>query len=307
MKFVPEVISRQVARNALLIQKSSPGVLLGVGIVGMTASTVLACRATLKMDEVVEEAKGKLDTAKTLDHPEYSEKDRSRDISLIYFQSGVKIARLYAPAIIVGGLSIYCLTSSHNILTRRNAALTAAYGALEKGFAEYRARVVEKYGEEEDRNLRYGTEEVEIVDPKTKKKKTVTRVGPGEPSIYARFFDEYSPSWSKEPEYNLLFLQCQQNYANDLLKSRGHVFLNEVYDMLGIQRSQAGAVVGWLLSPNGDTDNFVNFGVFDGRSEKARDFVNGREGAILLDFNVDGLIFDKISQLGEELSWQLGH
>ncbi len=294
MKFVPEVIGRQIARNSLLAQKASPQILFGVGVAGMVGSTVLACRATLKMETVLDEAKGKLDTARSLQHRDYSEKDRSRDISLIYFQSGVKVAKAYAPAIIVGGISIYALTSSHRILTRRNIALTAAYGALEKGFNEYRARVVDKYGEEEDRNLRYGTTEVEIVDPKTKKKKTVTRVNPNDPSIYARFFDPVSPSWSKEPEYNMIFLKCQQNYANDLLRSRGHVFLNEVYDMCGIDRSKAGAVVGWLLTDDGSTDNFVNFGIFDDKTDQIRDFVNGREGAILLDFNVDGVIYDKL-------------
>lgn len=294
MKLVPEVIGRTIARNALLAQKASPEVLLVAGIAGMVGSTVLACRATLKMETVLDEAKDKLETAKTLEHAEYSEKDRSRDISLIYFQSSVKVIRLYAPAIIVGGISIYALTSSNRILTKRNAALTAAYGALERGFSQYRARVVDKYGEEEDRNLRYGSEQVEIVDEETGKRKTVTRVGPGDPSIYARFFDPVSSSWSKEPEYNMIFLKCQQNYANDLLRSRGHIFLNEVYDMLGLERSKAGAVVGWVLSKNGETDNFVNFGVFDGREQVARDFVNGREGAILLDFNVDGVIYDKL-------------
>lgn len=294
MRFVPEVIGRTVARNSLHLQKASPEVLLGVGIAGMVGSTVLACRATLKVDTVLEEAKMKMDTARNLQHEDYSEKDRSRDISLIYFQSGVKVAKLYAPAVIVGVASIYALRTSNGILTKRNMALTAAYGALEKGFNEYRARVVEKYGEEEDRNFRYGTREVEIVDEKGKKK-TVTRVSLDDPSIYARFFDPYSSSWNKEPEYNLIFLQCQQNYANDLLKSRGHVFLNEVYDMLGIPRSKAGAVVGWVLSENGETDNFINFGVFDGREQITRDFVNGLEGSILLDFNVDGIIYDKLS------------
>ena len=307
MSLVPEAIGKTVARNALLVQKSSPGLLLGAGIVGMVGSTVLACRATLKMEEVLDEAKGKLETAKTLEHDDYSEKDRQRDISLIYFQSGVKVLRLYGPALVVGGLAIAALTRSHNILTTRNAALTAAYGALERGFNEYRARVVEKYGEDEDRNLRYGTEQVQITDPETKKKKMVTHVAPGVPSMYARFFDPYSTSWSKDPESNLIFLRCQQNYANDLLKSRGHVFLNEVYTMLGFPHSKPGAVVGWILSPNGDTDNFINFGVFDGSSDRARDFVNGHEGSILLDFNVDGIIYDKIDELGEDLSWQLGH
>ena len=307
MKFVPEAISRTVARNSLLLQRSSPQVLFGVGVVGMVGSTVLACRATLKMTDVLEKTQGNLETARNLDHPDYSEKDRGRDVTLIYFQSGVQIFKLYAPAIIVGGVSIAALTQSHRILTHRNVALTAAYSALEKGFGEYRTRVIEKYGEDEDRNLRYGTRQEQITDPDTGKKKMVTRVATDcEPSIYARFFDSYSTSWSKEPEYNLIFLKCQQNYANDLLRARGHVFLNEVYDMLGISRSKAGAVVGWVMSKNGDTDNFINFGIFDG-NDKARDFVNGVENAILLDFNVDGVIYDKIESVSEELSWQLGH
>jgi hypothetical protein len=307
MKGVPNVIGRKIAHSALLAQKNSPGLLFGAGVVGMVGSTVLACRATLKMEELLWEAKGKLHTAKTLKHQEYSDKDRSRDITLIHVQTGVKIVRLYSPAIIVGGLSIAALTKSHNILNQRNAALTAAYAALEKGFKEYRERVVEKYGEEADRNLRYGTQQVEVTDPETKKKKIVTRVSQNTPSIYARFFDPTSTSWSRDPEYNLIFLKCQQNYANDMLHARGHVFLNEVYDMLGIPRSKAGAVVGWILTPDGQTDNFINFGVFDDKSEKARDFVNGYEGAILLDFNVDGIIYDRIdmSREGEPLSWQL--
>lgn len=302
MKFVPEVVGRTIARNALLAQRNSPGALLGVGIVGMVGSTVLACRATLKMDDVLHRTKNDLQVARSLQHDDYSEKDRQKDISLIYFQTGVRVVKLYGPAVILGGASIAALTKSHNILTTRNAALTAAYTALEKGFSEYRARVIEKYGEDQDRDFRYGMEQVQITDGK--RKKTVTRVGPGEPSIYARFFDDGSPSWSKEPEYNLLFLKCQQNYANDLLKSRGHVFLNEVYDMVGIPRSKAGAVVGWLLTPNGETDNFINFGVFDGRTEEARDFINGREGSILLDFNVDGIMYDSIDKPMEALSWR---
>lgn len=305
MKLVPAVIGQKIARSTLLAQKGSPKLLFGAGMVGMVGSTILACRATLKMDEVLGEAKGKLTLAKTLQHEQYSERDRQRDISLIYFQTSVRIVKLYGPAIILGGVSIAALTRSHSILTKRNAALTAAYAALEKGFDEYRARVVDKYGEEQDRDFRYGVQEVEIVDPETNKKKIVKRVDPGDPSIYARFFDQTSQSWSREPEYNLFFLQCQQNYANDLLRSRGHVFLNEVYDLLGIPRSKAGSVVGWVLQPDDQSDNFVNFGVFDGRTQVARDFVNGEEGAILLDFNVDGVIFDKIDASGEELSWQL--
>lgn len=300
MKLVPSAVTKTIAHRALLLEKNSPSLLFGAGVVGMVGSTVLACRATLKLEEVLDEAKNNIDTAKTLVHEDYSEKDKQKDISIIYVKTTAKIVRLYSPSVVVGGAAVAALVQSHNILNRRNAALTAAYAALETGFAEYRQRVVEKYGEEEDRNLRYGTREVEITEDG--KKTTVTRVGEDVPSIYARFFDPLSTSWSKEPEYNLIFLRCQQNYANDLLKSRGHIFLNEVYDMIGVPRSKAGSVVGWILIGN-VRDNWIDFGIWDDEGS-VRDFVNGREGSILLDFNVDGVIYDKIDTPTEAISWQ---
>jgi hypothetical protein len=208
-----------------------------------------------------------------MEHQEYSEEDRRKDIAIIYTRSAAGLVKLYGPAILVGSVSIGLLTKSHNILTERNAALTAAYAAVDKAFTQYRARVVEKYGEDEDRELRYSAKSVDV-------------------------FDELSTSWNKEPEYNLVYLKCQQSYANNMLKTRGHVFLNEVYDSLGIERTKAGQVVGWVISKDGD--NFIDFGIYTNQ-DKVRDFVNGREGAILLDFNVDGVIYDKLDDRGELL------
>jgi Family of unknown function (DUF6353) len=305
MRFPSGAIAQQIARRSLVLEKNSPSLLFGAGIVGVVGSTVLACRATLKMQDVLEDTQKNLHTAKTLEHENYSEKDRQRDIATIHVQAGIRIVRLYGPAIVVGGASIAALTRSHNILNERNAALTAAYAALDKGFREYRQRVVEKYGEDQDREFRHGSREVEIMEDG--KKKTVTRVGDDGPSIYARFFDPLSTSWSKEPEYNFLFLRCQQTYANDLLLARGHVFLNEVYDMIGVPRCKAGSIVGWIVTPDNSSDNHIDFGIFNGNSSTIRDFVNGRESSILLDFNVDGIIYDKIDTPTESVSWQMNN
>lgn len=294
MNFLPETIVKTVSRNSLLVQKASPELLLAAGVVGAVGSTVLACRATLKMDALLTEAQTKLNQAKTLQHDDYSETDRSRDVTLIKFQSSVQIVKLYAPAALLGIASISALIASNRILNSRNVALTAAYAALDRGFREYRARVVDKFGADQDRDFRYGTEKVEIVNPETNRKKTVTRVGPGEPSIYAKFFDASSKSWNKEPEYNYMFLRSQQNSFNDQLKARGHVFLNEVYRELGLPHTKPGSVVGWIYDPSDPMkDNFIDFGLWDERQE-VRDFVNGYEGSILLDFNVDGVIYDKL-------------
>jgi hypothetical protein len=311
MMFVSQAVANKIARRALTLEKASPQLLFGAGIVGVVGSTVLACRATLKLEEVLLDTKDKMEEVKEFrpdpeKGQEYSEKDRQRDITLLQVQGAVKVVRLYAPAIVLGGASVAALVQSHSILTKRNAALMAAYSAIEKGFAEYRQRVVDKYGVDEDRNFRYGTREVDIIEHDTGKKKTVTRVADDVPSVYARFFDNGSGSWSKDKEINLYFLACQQNYCNNLLLSRGHLFLNEVYDQLGLDRSRAGSIVGWIIEPNSESDNYVDFGVWDD-NQNARDFVNGREGSILLDFNVNGVIFDKIDTPTEAISWQRGN
>jgi hypothetical protein len=225
-----------------------------------------------------------------------SDEDYRHDQILLRVQTSMKIARLYAPAIGLGVLSIAALTGSHVILTRRNVALTAAYAALDRGFRQYRDRVSKELGADKDREFRYGLTEREIVEetkngPKTKMVKDVVT---DDLSIYARVFDETSTSWSKVHMQNQFFLQCQQNYANDLLNKRGHVFLNEIYDMLGLSRTKAGQVVGWVKdNPNGG-DSYIDFGVFKGDKFHALRFVNGEERSIWLDFNVDGNVLDLI-------------
>jgi hypothetical protein len=288
------LVTSKVGRQVLIAQKHSPTILFGVGIVGVVGTAVLASRATLKADAVTADAQQKLKEISKLEAVNYTEEDRQKDKALVMGQTAVKLVKLYAPAVAVGTLSIAALTGSHHVMSRRNAGLMAAYATLEKGYEQYRQRVLAEVGEEKEREFRYGMETRTVVDETDKGPVTseVKRVAPNGQSVYAKFFDEFSSSWQRNPEYNYIFLKCQQNYANDMLRARGHLFLNEVYDMLGIERTTAGSVVGWVISKTGD--NFVDFGIFDGDNPRARDFVNGREGSILLDFNVDGVIYDKI-------------
>lgn len=291
---IKNAVTSKAARQVLIGKKHSPTILFGAGVVGVVASTVLACKATLKLEEVLDEAEHTRKAVNELQHHDYSQQDRAQDHAKITARTARNVAKLYAPSVAVGIVSVAALTGSHVVLSRRNAAVMAAYSALDKGFNQYRARVKEEFGEEKDREFRHGVEtRSEVVETKDGSKTIEHKsVAKGMPSIYARFFDEGSTLWQRQPDYNQFFLRCQQNYANDLLKARGHVFLNEVYDMLGLPRSKAGAVVGWVISKDGD--NFVDFGVFEGNSERARAFVNGQEHSILLDFNVDGVIYDKI-------------
>lgn len=302
MKLFSDAI-RKFGSSNLALRSKSPTIFFIGGVVGMVGTTVLACRATLKLEETLEAHSALADKVKEFEDEKYSEMDRKQDTAIVYVRTAVSVARLYMPAILLGSASIGMLTQSHNILVKRNAALTAAYTALDKGFRTYRARVVEKYGEDEDRALRYGEEVTTEKDEKTGKTKKLSRVGKDGASIYAKFFDQTNPNWSKDPEINKLFLWTQQRWLNDLLHARGHVFLNEAYDALGFDHTQAGSVVGWRIGMDGD--NFIDLGVFHSQVEdRVRDFVNGHEASVLLDFNVDGLIYDKIEHNKERLSWQ---
>lgn len=286
-----------LGRSGLIIKKYSPEILTTVGIAGMVGTTILASRATLKLHPVVEEIreeKANADYAaeqQILETGTYDKKEHTKAVARVYVHGAVEVSKIYGPAITLGLGSIACIIAAHGIMQRRTVAIAAAYKALETSFVEYRKRVIEVLGEKKEEDLRLGREVKEITDENGKTKK-VTTLNPVGISPYARFFDELSDNWSKTPEYNLLFLKAQQNYANDLLHARGHVFLNEVYDMLGVPRSQAGQVVGWVISKDGD--NFIDFGMYDHASENAHAFVNGYEKSILLDFNVDGVIYDQI-------------
>ena len=187
-----------------------------------------------------------------------------------------------------------CVLTSHKILRKRNMALAAAYATVDRSFKEYRGRVVERFGEELDRELKYNIKAKQVEETvvnedgtETVVTKTVNAVDPTQYSEYARFFDDGCIGWEKNPEYNLMFVRQVQNWANERLKSRGYLFLNEVYEMFGFPMTEAGQVVGWVYDKE-IGDGFVDFGVYDLYNEKARDFVNGRERVILLDFNVDG-------------------
>ena len=305
MKNMKEKIMRTYKKVELKTIQHSPEILAGVGVVGVIASTVMACKATTKLSDILEESKDQLDQIKTVAvdpayADKYSEDDAKKDTTITYVQTGVKVAKLYAPSVILCAGSLGCLLASNNILKKRNAALSAAYMTVDKSFKEYRKRVADRFGEEVEKEIRYNIKAKEIAEIDENGNEVTETVkimdGTDDPntySDYARFFDESCAAWQNDAEYNLTFLKAQQQYANDLLKSRGRLFLNEVYRMLGIDETKAGQVVGWVYNPDNPTgDNFVDFGIYNMQRERVRAFVNGYEPNILLDFNVDGVIWD---------------
>jgi hypothetical protein len=298
MKSVNGVASKTVMK----LKKHSPAILVVAGIAGTVVSAVLACKATTKVAEILDETKGTLDTIHegmetgAINGQEYTNEDGKKDTVVVYAQTGMKLAKLYGPAIILGTLSITSILASNNILRKRNVALGAAYAAIDKSFKEYRGRVIERFGEQVDAELKYGIkakkfEEIEV-DPETGKekkvKKTVMVADPNLQSDYAVYFDSKSRNYETNPDYNRMFLKAQQAFANDKLQTRGHLFLNEVLDDLDLPRTPAGQIVGWTKD---GPDGYVNFRIV----EVERETEDGRhEPALLLDFNVEGNIWEKM-------------
>lgn len=298
MKSVNGVTSKAVMK----LKKHSPEILVVAGITGTVVSAILACKATTKVAEILDETKGTLDTIHegmetgAINGQEYTTEDGKKDTVVVYAQTGMKLAKLYGPAIILGTLSITSILASNNILRKRNVALGAAYAAIDKSFKEYRGRVIERFGEQVDTELKYGIkakkfEEIEA-DPETGKekkvKKTVMVADPNLQSDYAVYFDSKSRNYETNPDYNRMFLKAQQAFANDKLQTRGHLFLNEVLDDLDLPRTPAGQIVGWTKD---GPDGYVNFRIV----EVERETEDGRhEPALLLDFNVEGNIWEKM-------------
>lgn len=299
-------VSKVVNKAGFKIKKHSPEIFIVAGVTGVVTSAVMACRATTKLSGILEESKEAIDDIhEAVENPEnlpeeYTEDDGKKDLAIVYTQTAIKLVRLYAPSVILGGLSIAAILKSNDILKKRNVALAAAYSAVDKSFKEYRGRVIERFGKDLDRELKYNIKAKEVEETITDENgneqtvtKTVDVVDSNIGSPYAKFYDDGCLGWTKDPEMNLMFLRRQQDAATERLKDKGHLFLNEVYDMLGIPRTKAGQIVGWIYDekhPIGD--NYVDFGIYDMYKEANRNFVNGIERTILLDFNVDGDILN---------------
>lgn len=314
-------VTRTFHKVGFQFKKHSPEIMIVAGVAGTVASAVMACKATTKVQNILEESKTRVNQVhEVLSNDDlryeeikqedgalvrvekYTEEDSKKDLAVIYLQTGIQLAKLYGPSIILGVVSITSILASHKIMRKRNVALSAAYTAVDKSFKGYRERVIERFGEELEKELRYNIKEKEIETTVTdengeeKTVKEIVRVSEDNPALYsdyARCYDDGCTGWTKDPEANLIFLRRQQDWANDRLKARGYLFLNDVYESLGIPKSKAGQIVGWVYdSKNPTGDNYVDFGIYNLHDEKARDFVNGYERSIWLDFNVDGNILD---------------
>lgn len=303
-------IKRAFSVFKLKVKKASPTILTVAGVAGVVGGTYLACRATYKLKDKIEEGKEKISEIEDerdaileseelrADEVEATENHYKKEIAIQTGKNVLTIAKLYAPAAAVQTASVAMLIGSHVTMNKRVSSLAAAYATLDTMYKKYRQNVKEQFGEDVDYDMRHGVkhtmhEEV-LVDEDGKehiKEEHVDIIdtdGVAGVSDYSRFFDSSCKAWDKNPEYNMMFLKSTQAYCNNLLIAQGYLFLNDVYKAIGFEPSIAGQSVGWIYDPSCPVgDNYIDFGLYRNESSVRR-FVNGYENVILLDFNVDG-------------------
>lgn len=299
------------------VEKHAPEILMFGGTIGFVTAAVMACVATTKLDDILDESRENIERVHKAVNgeiplkEEYTQEDATKDLTIYYTKAGLKVAKLYAPSVILGVASLTAMLSSNGILKKRGAAAAAAYAGLDGAFRAYRKRVEDRFGDAIEKEIRYNATAHEVettVTDENGNEKPVTQMvydmnGPTEVSPFARFFEEYTRddrgnvikncNWDSCSDYNLFFLKTQEKIANDLLVANGRLFLNEVYRMLGLPISKAGQIYGWVYDKDNPVgDNYVDFGLYSNGSQNYSDFVYGTDGAILLDFNVDGNVWE---------------
>ena len=320
-----KTIGKRAGKVMFKVKKHAPEILVFGGIVGTIGGTVMACVASTKVNDVIEGHKTEIEDIKEEKERaaneiiedengeiiEYTNKEYYKDLAIVYIQTGYEFVKLYGPAVLVGAASIGSILKGHNILKNRYVGALAAAATIDQTFRDYRGRVVERFGEETDEELRYGIEtkqiEQTVVNEKGKSKtvKKTVKVIQGnisEISDYARVFKKGNPHWENNKDYNLMFLKAQQRYAKDRLVARGGepVYLNEIYDDCGFERSKAGQVVGWKYSEEClENDNYIDFRIREVYLEN----VNPETGeieyeeAFLIDPNVDGIVWEELEDV----------
>jgi len=286
-------IGRLIGRGALIVQKHLPTILTAVGITGWVGTTVVSSSNTLKMPDILAEHKNREEEINAKQEFMTSKEFRkAKTQEKLRFCK--EVAKNYALPVGMGIASTAAIGFGHASLLDRNAKLLATCASLDKAYKALKAKMqgdipeeVEKEASEEAKEGKEGQERGYLweYDPAARP--------------YAVIFDELNPNWYYNPVRRWQFLQDAERLANEKLQSKGHLFLNEVYEILGYSDSQAGAVVGWFINKEdllkdprrAYSDTYVSFGL---DTPEAKRFRDGDEVGVLLDFNVQGVIFNML-------------
>ena len=285
------------------VSKHAPTILSVGASVGVVATSAFAWHAGRTFEDVeyrnYERIKDCQNRANGIPDEEVPSIERRNRLAF-----ALDAARHIAPTVIIGGTTIALIYFSNSISRKRMAALSAAYFAVQNAFDNYKSKMVNALGKEtvdkivQPKLPNYGKTAEEILENDDRNDAAdVTDAVLSmvrECSPYARVISETSSTaWDPNEDYTTMNLTEIQAWANRRLEKKGHLFLNEVFDQLGLSRMKEGALVGWLK--NGDGDGYVSFGDIEGSIYRVPDYERKSiHSNVVVDFNVDGVIWDKI-------------
>ena len=302
MKINTKTLRKSFKKAQLTVRKHSPEILMVAGVIGTVAGAVMACKETLELEDVLDECKQeKMELEEQYAMcEEYSEDALKKDQVKLTIKQAAKIVKLYAPSVIMEVTSIGVIFASNDIMRKRNASMAAAYATLNSMYKRYRQNVIESYGEEVDKDMRFGVkhEKVTEIDEDGNKVKIDARIVDLDNtalaiSDYSRFFQAGCKGFdASSGRYNLLYLKGIQAMFNNKLIADGYVMLNDVYRELGFDTIPEGWSIGWVYDESNPIgDNYIDFGLYEARNKNQR-AVNDWEPVILMDFNVDGNLYE---------------
>lgn len=301
--------------SGLALKKNAPKILLISGVALTVGGTVVACKKTLKMPEIIKEleeksneiheAVGKTEVVSPVSSESrpYSVEDAKADLTKLYISTGGKILKVYwLPVLMeIGGIALIGI--SHGIMNKRLeaaekklVAAVTAYEGLSQLFEQYRKRIEEAEGVEKEQEYYVKAKENcdihHVVSENVQKlHEKLSNVNPNNPHM--RIYDEVSSRfWSPVPIYNLCKVKEAKSLAWLRMKNRyndlgyGFIFLWEVELELGLVPTAASFTDGWLYNPKLGEEQ-ISFGLEKGGIgyENKVSFLNGRSCDVSLEFN----------------------
>lgn len=293
MNLIPQSLSRAAHRSLLKINGHSPTILVVSGVVGLAATAVLAAKATRNVDPLIDSHKAQRDGLdRFAETNNITKREYQKGLLRVYTDSAIRFTKLYGPTVVLGVTSASSILVGHKILRGRHLATLAAYSGLMDQFQAYRGRVAQTLGEDVERGIYDGAYGQWEGKKPIEQELTPVFENDETPSYLRPWFDETNRNYTKHAQANYYFLKSVQAHMNHLLQHRGHVFLNDVLDALGMERSSEGSIAGWLY--DGDGDDFIDFGFMASVDPHTVAFKNGVETTVRLNFNIDGTIWDRI-------------
>ena len=298
MSNIQEALSAGLHKVAFGLRKVGPEIGTVAGMAGIAASAIYLYKAVNESKDILAKVK---EEVKKLEDEGADEKD----IKAVKIAGGVAVAKKVALPAGLAVASSATVLGIHHEMRKENRRLSEVITQTSLAYNALKNEIREQLGDEQADELIYSVrkpdkKEIKEIEENSPRKDEITdeerksyRISDGEeitPSPYAVFFDETCNNYSDDPEYNKNTLILLQAQLNERLKRVGYVYLNEVYEKLGVEKTEAGHVMGWRYAPhdpNHEGDNQIDFNMWDIRSRANRRFINGYEPVVLLDFNID--------------------